>query len=390
MVIRKKRAFEDSWIYFILISLFGANFLGRGSIFCLVFGIFALLKFPRRIVIDGSAIWTLILALSAFFVSLVYYNLTEAIKSINFFLMYLVGLNGFYQSKDRLKYVKRVIFAIFLGYTLLVVLTYFGNAGTIHITGQRILKNFWTGENIAVTLLGLVSSVVIGYFFYAMWCQKRKSIKVIAGVAIIVSFLLNAQTATRTPFVLFAIVMVLMWSIYLINQKGWRAVKMIMVVSSAIIVCFVLLAVDAWGMATYIESTAIFERFMKEGTETGRWHISSVYLNHMLDYMWGGSYIYKQTGYFAHNFLQQGHDLYGICATVALIFLELAFIKNIIVLFLLKRKNEIDYLLMSMYFAMTIQTLLEPIFTGYPCFFFSLLLIHGITNGYLRKRRERI
>lgn len=39
-----------------------------------------------------------------------------------------------------------------------------------------------------------------------------------------------------------------------------------------------------------------------------------------------------------------------------------------------------------MYLTMLIQACLEPVFTGYPCFMFSFLLIHGMANAYLKTR----
>lgn len=40
-VLGRTKHFEDSLVYFFLISLFCVNFLGRGSVFCLIFGLFA-------------------------------------------------------------------------------------------------------------------------------------------------------------------------------------------------------------------------------------------------------------------------------------------------------------------------------------------------------------
>lgn len=384
----KKRPIECSKIYFLLILLFCMNLLGRGSIFCLLFGLFALTKMPRKIKADMCTAWTLLLTLSVAFTSYIYSDIVEVIKSFNFFLMYLAGTNGYHAAKDKKKYLKSLLFAVFAGYALLVCLTYFRNLSESYIKGHRVLINIWTGKPISVTLIGLVSSVVIGYFFYAFFCQKGKKLKIIASFVMIIVFLVNARSATRTPFLLFAVVMSIMWFIrYVKDQRSGRALKYVTGIIAVAIFGMAFIAVDAFGIRTYIESTAIFERFMEEGTDTPRTKQFMLHLRYMLDYPWGGSFIEKKTGETPHNFLQQGHDMYGIFATIALIMLSFSFAKNIYVLIKRKNKKDVDYLLLSMYLAMTIQSMLEPVFTGYPCLIFSLLLMHGTANEYLRMKR---
>ena len=50
----------------------------------------------------------------------------------------------------------------------------------------------------------------------------------------------------------------------------------------------------------------------------------------MFNSMWGGNKIYAAYGKMAHNFIQEGHDAYGILATVALIGLMIGFVRNVV------------------------------------------------------------
>lgn len=343
---------------------------------------------PEKCVIDKDAIWALILSLSSFIASVCYYGVSEAIKCLLFFPMYLVGLNHYYSSKSREAFLEKTLFSMFLGYALLVALTCFSNLSGARGSGnQWIIHNFWTGEKIATTLVGLLSSVVIGYSFYALVCQKRKTQKIIVALALITTMHLNIQTATRTPVVLFIMMAVLMTGIYLMNQAGEKAILSYLFVLCAAAACVIAVWFDAYGIRSYMESSPVFIRFLKQGLETSRISIAKEHCYHMWDGILGGNRIQYIVGKTAHNFIQQGYDLYGIFAGISLVALEISFIKNIVKLLLIKKKQGLDHLLISMYFSMIIQAHLEPIFTGYPCFFFSILLMHGMSNGYLRTRK---
>lgn len=378
----KRRSIENSFVYYILISLFCVNFLGRGSIVCFIFGLFAVVK-TKNFKLDICSLFCFVLAFASCIASMIYSDIIEAIKCWNFFLMYIVGANGYYNAVNKRKYLTEVLFSIFVGYALYIVLTYFANLNAVpEYDGQRVIINFWTKERISVTLVGLMSSVVIGYSGYILFCKKKYFLKAVAVVLLILVVLINSKTATRTPILLLPIVICGIFLIYLFNQNAHKALKILFVILIIVIFAIILINIDFLGIRTYIESTPIFKRFQKEGDKTSRVQIFQIHLSYFFDYMWGGGNIQDLTGMMAHNFLQQGHDLYGIFATTSLVFITICVLRNICKLLIKRKKTEIDYLLISMYLAMFIQSLLEPIFTGYPCFYFSFLLVHGVATGY--------
>lgn len=379
----KRRSIEGSFVYYVLISLFCVNFLGRGSIFCLVFGLFAVIK-TKKIKLDICSLFCFILFFASCIASILYSDIIEAIKCLNFFLMYIVGVSGYYNAVNKKKYITKVLFSIFAGYALYIVLTYFANLNTVpKYDGQRVINNFWTGERISVTLVGLISSVVIGYSGYVLLCKKKYCLKIIAIVSLILVILINSKTATRTPILLIPIIFGLMFVIFMFSQNFCKALKYITIAMIGILIVIIMLSSDFLGVRSYIESTPIFTRFQKEGDKTSRVQIFQIHLSYFFDYMWGGGNIQDLTGKMAHNFLQQGHDLYGIFATIALVLITICVLRNMCKLLTKRKKTEIDYLFISMYLAMFIQSLLEPIFSGYPCFYFSFLLLHGVAMGYV-------
>lgn len=386
MKLYRKKSYEDSWINYLLIVLFCMNFLGSGSIFCLIFAVFALFRL-KQIKIDKYTVYVFLFSLIVFFVSLFHFNLTESIKGFNHFFMYVIGYSGYIKSVDKDAFVKRTVFSIFAGYSLLIMLTYFDNRNLIYFTDQRLIRSFWTGEYVAATLIGLLCSVVIGYSFYALFCQKNKIVKLITAFSIIISFLINAQTATRTPIFLFFITISIVSVTYIANQRDIRFFRIIILASFVFIIGFIIYSTNAFGVKSYITSTPIFHRILIEGTETSRIEIAKMYHRHSVEFLWGGGKIHAIVGNSPHNFIQQGHDLYGIFATAILFVLGLSFVKNAFTFISFRKKTSFDYLFLSLYISMVIQSCLEPIFTGYPPFFFSLLLIHGMANGYLKNRK---
>ena len=388
MRVLTKRGFENSRIYYWLIALFCMNFLGRGSIVCTVFAVYALLKMPKKIRLDFWAVCALLLSVAAFFSAWVHFGVSEAIKSLNFFLMYFIGLNGYYASEEKTVFLEKSIFFIFAGYAVFVALTWFSNLDGKRMSYDNlVLNSFWTGESMATTLAGLLSAVVIGYFFYAMVCQPLKRKKLYAVASMALTIMLNMETATRTPIILFAVNIIVMTGIYLADQKGKKAVWTFLAIMAAFFILIIAVIRNAFGIWTLIIDSPIFTRFVEEGMNTSRMDIAMQHFRHMLDYPWGGEKIRDIVGANAHNFLQQGYDYYGVFAAVPLLVLSISFVIAMVTLIKTRGKNRIDYLLISMYLTMLMQALLEPVFTGYPCFMFSLLLIHGMTNAYLKTRR---
>ena len=383
----KKRALEDSWIYFLLIILFCFNLFGRGSIVCLVFSLFALLKMRDKLVIDGTGVAVLIFTAAAFISAFANYGIVAAIQCLNFGFMYVIGLNGYYNSDDKSKYLQRFFFALFAGFFSIVLFIIIWNFDNEVVLGQRLAVNPWSGEYINVTLVGLLCSVLIGYFFYATFINKNLFLRIISIVSIVAVIAVNVQTSTRTPIVLLAIIMAIMVFLYLKDSKNKRAARIVLAISIVGGVLFFAYYLDILGLQSAVESTPIYQRFEEEGMDTRRTEVFVDHLRYMIKYPLGGEHIRETVEMDAHNLLQQCYDLYGAPAFLVLAVIFVDFIKNLILLFKLKERKSFDYLFISMYIIFLIQVCLEPVFTGYPCFFFSLLMFHGTANAYLKKEK---
>jgi hypothetical protein len=388
MKIVLKQRIENSFLLYLLLALACLNFLGRGSIWGLMFALFAVLIIPPKLQPDSNFLFSVLLTFTIASSSLLYFGVEEVIKALNYVLFYVVGYCGFIKAINKEKFVKRIFFAVFFGFSLLLILTYSYNLTIELEEGYRILYNVWTGDPIVVTLTGLLSSVIAGYSFYAIFIQKKLWLKAVVITAVVYVFLLNSQTATRTPFLLLAIVYAFSFLIRWLDLHAMKKIPHLLLFAAVIALLVIAYQSDWFGMKTAVLSSPIFERVEAEGFETPRGEIAKYYFENMMKYPWGGNEIYKSYGRLAHNFIQEAHDKYGIFATVALLGLTFNILKNFAKFLFLKGKRKIDYLFISMLLAIMIQICLEPVFDGYPVIVMCLLMIHGMASAYLSDRKK--
>ena len=141
MKISLNKNIEDSNLFYILIAFSCMNFLGRGSLLFLVFALFAFIKESHVIKVDGNFCCVALLTFSIALASLVFYDVTEVVKSLNYVLLYLAGHNGFMAAKDKLRFAKKTVFSVFAGFAVYVILTYLYNRN-IELGGSRIIYMF--------------------------------------------------------------------------------------------------------------------------------------------------------------------------------------------------------------------------------------------------------
>ena len=104
----------------------------------------------------------------------------------------------------------------------------------------------------------------------------------------------------------------------------------------------------------------------------------------MFDYLWGGNNIFHTTHTMAHNFIQEGHDLYGIFATVFLLLFSAVALWTLARLTFIRKKQPVVFLLLGIYISIFLQCFVEPVFEGYPILFGLMMLIHGLSVAYLQ------
>lgn len=373
-----KKGIENSLILYMLLFLACLNFLGRGPVFFLFFCLWGCIKSGKvSLRWNVSSFCYLLMTITASVVSLILFDEKEVVKSFVYFLSFVVGYKGYKNSSNRELFIRRIIFVVFAGFLCNLIITYYINFVVIgHIEGQRVLYSFWTNELMSVTLAGLMSSIPIAYSFYCFFCKSERIYKVLGIISVGVVFLVNMDTATRTPFVLMGVVYLIMLYELFRSKVVRHKVRLILLLS-------IVFGVLIYKILPTLADSALGQRFDDEGIETSRIDITIEYLGKMLDYPFGGSEISANTHSLAHNFILESYDMYGMFFFIPMIILFISMGKRFVKICRTKNKNDITLLLIVIYLTGLIQIMLEPVISGYPQLLWVLFMIDGMVMVYL-------
>lgn len=387
MKIRIGRNVDNSFIYYAFIALFCMNFMRRGGVVCFLFGMLMAFRIPMRFRVDVNYLAAFCTSLMISVFGGYHFGWMESVKALNIFLMYHIGYQGYVSAKNKERFHRNTVFAVYAGFSLFLAFTYLYNLSIGFETHFRTLQDIWDGELVSVTLIGLLTSVIAPCSFYCLFITKNKFAKLWSIFSLAMVLLTNMITATRTPYLLLLLVYVFMFFVYIANQNKRRVLNYLLLLNGLIAIIGLIYVTNTFGLREYIENSRIFMRFMQEGFENGRLKASILHIKYMLEYMWGGEQIHKAIDAQAHNIIQQTYDRYGCisaaCITWVVCLLGMAFWK----LLRKRKKRDIDFLLIAVYFSILVQMFFEPIMTGYPALLWSMLLIHGATNAYLKEIR---
>ena len=214
-----ERPCEVSKVYYWLIVVACMNFMSSGALVFLILGGLELFRRSFIVELDRKSIPVIILSVSILVSSYAHYGMAECIKSINFALMYILGYDGYFRVTDRKEYVEKTAFVIATGFGAELILMFLYNYGKEQIN-IRSMYSVWTGSVIAVTLLGLLASVVIGYSFYVFFCTQNVRLKILVLVMLIAGMWFGFETATRTPLIMFCVVYSIIGVVYVLNKQG--------------------------------------------------------------------------------------------------------------------------------------------------------------------------
>ena len=358
------------------------NFMGNGAAILLLCSFFAILSFRIYIKIDDVFVLLISLFSGVLLSSILFGKVDDVLKSFNFLFPYFIGYSGCVASEDKDEYVKKSNLAVFMGFGIYLIFICYYNYDKF--AGSRLFINPWTNQLMLATIAGLISSVVIGYSFYGLFISKNVALKIISVVLLVLAIILNLNTATRTPIVMLLIVYVLGTISYLIGaekkENKIRTYGIITLICATSFFLYTLLLKD------YVYESFLYERISNQGIETSRIQIMYDHFKYMFDYLWGGGQISILANNLPHNFIQEGHDLYGIVVFVALLFIFIRGALKCGHLFFKRNKSSIDNLMFCFYLSVLVQMCMEPVFRGYPQLFWVFLLVDGVYDGYYKKQ----
>ena len=381
------KSIENNILFYALIVLACMNFFEEGALLTLILGVWFLCKCHFKFEMDGMFFCMLAMTLSVIGTSLIYGRAyVEYLKAFNFVLIYIVGRRGYSMAEDKEAFIKRTMFAVFVGFFFQLILQYGYNLGKTY-ERARMLYSIWTGRPIAVTLIGLLSAALIGYSFYGLFLCKRKFVKILSAVSLILTIIVNLASATRTPIYLTIVSFTVMAVVYFSDNASENAKGRLRVFSALLVIVLgVLIAYEtnAFNLKTYVDSSALLGRISYTGIQTERTVLFIQFNRLMPQYPWGGGYIREIVGRSAHNYLQESYDLYGVISFIALLGITVHMLMNFIKLLMIKGKKDYHFLVISVGLTLFVQCCLEPVMTGYPVALWMLILIHGMTTSHLK------
>lgn len=369
----------------LLLFLSCLNFMGSGNIIFFILCLYVFINYRHDLYLDGLySFSSILMGVVIFCVSFYFYDITDLIKSINYIFAYTVGLTCYRHSNNKISFIKNTCITIFLGSATQVLLIYLYNLYKGQ-TNTRILYGIWNVEFISVTLLALISTIIIGFAFFSLFCEKNTFLKYITIFSVAVAFVLAINTATRTLFVLTFLCFIICSGVYFKLYRKLFFRKILLPVCFLLLVFIPLCLYDLFHYDSYILNSPIYMRFFLEGLDSPRYEISTLFIDNILLEPLGGGKLKGMVGIYAHNLPLEMYDVYGVVCFVAIMVLYIKSLWNVLILAKYKIKNDINFLLIGFILSIDLEMLLEPIIEGYPLMLWLFLLLLGITNSFVRE-----
>ena len=375
-------------LFYGLLMLACLNFMRLGSTLMLIACVYSLLiQSGLKIKINSTGWVYVILTITTVITSMYWYDSFEIIKVLNYGLCYIVGYNSYLIAKDSRMHAQYSFGAMYVGCLVYVVLLIITNINLQSI--YRVLIDVWTGEYIAVTLVGVISAIVTGYSVYLFFFGSGNISKIVAVASFSLVVALNFKTATRTVFVLAGLIVVLGYCLKLFNGGAYKKAKYLF--SAVVVFVLVLVAYNAnfLNIQSSISGSLLLERFLHMDDASVRVDLFLDHMRNAFDYPFGGQKVSAVVGEMAHNVIQDFYDNFGIVPSIFFVAIFINIIRTLVRLALRKNDFSVEKAIVLLCFTMLVQMCTEPIITGYPIFVWLMFMIDGFANAYLYEGAHR-
>lgn len=389
LYLRKEKNFEDAIFPYALMFMACLNPFENGALIWLFYACYSFFFYRSGYRFDYNFFLCAVVSIALAIASMMFFSLTDVVKSFILVLSYLAGICNYNRAANKENYIKRVVFVFFVAYLTLIVLLYAYNELHGWSSRTREIYSIWTGEPTSVTLVGLLCSLIVGYSFFQYFCKRgyARIFWAFVGLGTVVVF--NLRTATRTPFVLAALVFGCASLFFYTNAVGKEKSKYLFQFLILIVALGAAWGFNVGNMRDGVQKSALVERIVDdgEGLNTPRTKIFVEHLSLTLQDWQGGQAISRKTGHLAHNLLQDTHDHYGIVASTGIMLLMFSFITLYFKFWRYRTyHSETTFLLFFMYTAVIPQLMLEPIWDGYPLLLWNFVFIHALATAYCQER----
>ena len=389
------RAHDNRLISLMMISflLFSSNFMNYANYsFILVVSVSLLYSYIN---LNKIHLNTELLVLTVCFTSYyLIYKQTNSFSVHSFITLWLSPILGYLIGYLILnlhhihKTVKKVVFYLLLGqfiHGILNMILFFSSGGN-----GRMVPDIWLGYEIVATLQGTFFTMTVSLLFYSLfhlkWNSAQRWVKVLLLSAIGMCCISSIATASRTLLYILIIVFACNALLYMWLNKTYpkRIMKFLIMFSIFSIVSLVLYQLDLFGMKTAYEASPLYDRVENIGDRTDpRIQAYKNVLTQSIQYPMGGEQIQMSLNY-AHNLWLDTLRITGLIPfTLLLLYTMITGVTLIKLLRNRKIEQGNKFILCSVFLALNLNFLVEPILQGVPYLFVMMCIINGITKKYL-------
>lgn len=384
MIVRRDKLF-DIFQYAILFLLFLMAMDFKNKVFYLAFGAFGLISLydTKRLQLPKCVIPGVVLAVSmALFAPSARNSYVAGIRPFTYPFCILIGYNLTNATK-RAKMEKQVISIIIVlaaGSFCHYLLNMISNWG---IQSERNMYDIWLKSVRSATGQATLSCLMVGVTSAVLFCNVRLILKLCA-IAVSGSIVVyNLQLAGRTLLLFIGISLLLAFSMRcFIEKSGIVKLRMICVVVAVIILVYILVSVNAFGIVDQFSQSNFYDRFFGEYSDEnlsgdGRLAKKINYLVHMWDYPFGGGYLRKAYGN-AHDVILDTYDEAGLFAMISIVIMLCSDLNRCFRVFVGRNVDGNTKIVLSTVLGIImLQFMLEPVLLGMEWLFACYCVIHG-------------
>lgn len=305
---------------------------------------------------------------------------------------FLLGYNLFFPDDESVQAAERAedkanvyIGIASIGFFIHLALNVYANAGQ----GESIDRNaldFWSMARRAATGQAGLACVPLAWCISSL-VKEEKFLRKLPALAVLgVVMYYNLTLGSRTIIFLFALLL-LAAVVYLVKAKTVEKKKrrtLLWIAGFAMLVALAY-SFNVGGLRELVEESILGNRLIDEGgtqiSSDSRWTLKLKHLKLMPQYMFGGNYIRRAVGGYAHDVLLDTYDEAGFVALLAVVALLWDSVSKLRLLLRSEYiKFETKLTVLCVYLSIYVQFALEPILAGMPWLLMAFCFFHGMVT----------
>ncbi len=281
------------------------------------------------------------------------------------------------------KKVRYYTLIVAMGFFIHFAMNFYINRGETSL--GRNTNDIWSKDVRAATGQAALACVPVGWCISSFLNNSGIKKRIPAVVGLVVILMYNLVLSTRTVFLMLLIVAVVA-VIYLIvaGDKAQKKTYTLLTVLVVLVLVVVGYQANVFNIQDYFEESEFYKRFFAKSStqdisEDSRMDNKLRYFNYMFVYMWGGDYIRRRVGGYAHDLFLDIYNDAGILAFIATIMMVWGSAR--ILLRLLKNKKvrfETRMTMLCIFTAIYMEFMIEPIFAGEPVLLMMFCFLYGV------------